>query len=52
MKQWLKKGRNPPGYDVDHIKPISIGGEDSVTNLRLQLRELHKIHHKFYRPWE
>jgi len=52
MKQWLSKGKVPPGYDVDHIKPLSIGGADAASNMRLQLRELHKTHHKFYRPWE
>jgi len=52
MKQWLSAGRVPPGYEVDHIKPLSVGGEDAVQNMRLQLEELHKIHHKFYRPWE
>jgi hypothetical protein len=52
MKQWLSKGKNPPGYDVDHILPLSVGGLDDAANMRLQLRELHKLHHRFYRPWE
>ena len=52
MKQWLDKGKGPPGYDVDHITPLSIGGADAASNMRLQLRELHKTHHIFYRPWE
>jgi hypothetical protein len=52
MKQWLSKGKNPPGYDVDHILPRSVGGLDEASNMRLQLRELHRMHHRFYRPWE
>jgi len=52
MKPWLEKGRVPPGYEVDHIKPLSIGGADDASNMRLQLKELHDLHHKFYRPWE
>lgn len=52
MKPWLEKGRVPPGYDVDHIKPLSIGGADTPANMRLQGADLHDIHHKFYRPWE
>jgi hypothetical protein len=52
MKPWLKQGKNPPGYDVDHILPLSVGGLDDAANMRLQLRELHKLHHRFYRPWE
>lgn len=52
MKQWLSQGRVPPGYEVDHINPLSVGGEDAVQNMRLQLEVLHKIHHKFYRLWE
>jgi len=38
MKPWLEKGRVPPGYEVDHIKPLSIGGADDASNMRLQLR--------------
>ena len=54
MKQWLRKGKVPPGYEVDHIKPVSIGGPDTPANMRLQLRSLHDQHHApgFYRPWE
>jgi RHS repeat-associated protein len=51
MKQWLKKGKNPPGYDVDHIKPISVGGKDLPKNMRLIDRAFHRMHHKRYRPW-
>lgn len=52
QKQWLRSGRNPPGYDVVHIKPLSIKGADDPANMRLILRSDHRIHHKFYRPWE
>lgn len=52
MRPWLEKGKVPPGYDVDHIKPLSIGGADASSIMRLQSRELHKLHHKCYRPWE
>ena len=52
MKQWLRQDKTPPGYDVDHILPLSAGGFDDAANMRLQLRELHRIHHRFYRPWE
>lgn len=52
MNQWLSKGKVPPGYQVDHIKPLSIGGADVPSNMRLQGIDLHKTHHQFYRPWE
>ena len=52
MKQWLQEGRRPPGYEVDHIKPLSVGGEDLPSNMRLQGADLHDIHHTYYRPWE
>lgn len=52
MNQWLKKGKVPPGYHVDHIKPISVGGPDLPSNMRLLTIDLHKTHHRFYRPWE
>jgi YD repeat-containing protein len=52
MKPWLVEGRVPPGYAVDHVKPLSVGGADTSANMRLQARELHDIHHRFYRPWE
>jgi hypothetical protein len=52
MKAWLKKGRVPPGYNVDHIKPLSILGPDIPANMRLQGIDLHLTHHKYYRPWE
>lgn len=54
MKPWLSEGRRPPGYQIDHIKPLSIGGPDTPANMRLQLKSLHDTHHSagFYRPWE
>ena len=52
MNNWLKKGKVPPGYDVDHIIPLSVGGPDVPSNMRLIDRGLHHIHHKHYRPWE
>jgi len=51
QKQWLSEGRVPPGYEVDHIKPLSIGGADTPVNMRLQGAELHDIHHTHYDPW-
>jgi len=51
MKQWLKRGEVPPGYNVDHIRPLSIGGVDNPSNMRLVLRSDHVIHHRYYRPW-
>jgi len=52
MNQWLKQGKVPPGYQVDHIKPLSIGGKDVPANMRLQGTDLHTTHHKYYRPWQ
>ena len=52
MKPWLEDGRVPPGYDVDHIEPLSVGGSDTPANMRLQGTDLHRTHHQYYRPWE
>jgi len=54
MKPWLREGRVPPGYEVDHIIPLSIGGPDTPANMRLQGVDIHTIHHSKgrYRPWE
>ncbi len=54
QKQWLSQGQSPPGYEVDHIKPLSIGGADTPANMRLQGADIHTIHHSKgrYRPWE
>lgn len=54
MNQWLSKGKVPPGYVVDHKVPLSIGGEDISSNMRLLDEAFHKLHHSkgFYRPWQ
>ena len=52
MNQWFEKGKVPPGYHVDHIKPLSVGGKDLPENMRLLDIDGHKTHHKFYRPWQ
>lgn len=54
MNQWLSEGKVPPGYAVDHKVPLSIGGEDSPSNMRLLDVAFHKVHHSkgFYRPWQ
>lgn len=54
MNQWLSKGKVPPGYAVDHKIPLSIGGEDIPSNMRLVDEAFHKLHHSkgFYRPWQ
>jgi RHS repeat-associated protein len=52
MNQWLQRGKVPPGYHVDHIKPLSIGGADAPANMRLLDIDMHTTHHQFYRPWE
>ena len=31
MNQWLSEGKVPPGYEVDHIVPLSVGGEDVTS---------------------
>ena len=51
MKPWLREGRVPPGYEVDHIRPLSIGGPDTPANMRLQGTDLHRLHHYHYDPW-
>jgi hypothetical protein len=51
MKQWLEEGRVPPGYEVDHIKPLSIGGPDTPANMRLQGTDLHRMWHRQYDAW-
>ena len=52
MNQWLQKGEVPPGHHVDHIKPVSIGGDDLPSSMRLLDIDFHKLHHKFHRPWQ
>lgn len=51
MKQWLSEQRVPPGYEIDHIRPLSIGGPDTPANMRLQGIDLHRRHHYHYHPW-
>ena len=51
MNQWLQKGKVPPGYHVDHIVPLSIGGKDTPLNMRLLDIDMHIRHHKHYSPW-
>ena len=51
MNQWLTKGKVPPGYNVEHIKPLSIGGEDAAANMRLNTISNHRLIHKYYHPW-
>ena len=44
-KQFLKsKGYNrvPPGYEVDHIVPLSKGGRDEPSNMQLIPKSVHK----------
>lgn len=52
MNNWLRKGKVPPGHNVDHVKPLSIGGADNPSNMRLITTADHIIHHRFYRPWK
>lgn len=52
MKPWLKDGRVPPGHEVDHTLPLSVGGPDDPSNMRLVGIDLHRLWHKKYRPWE
>ncbi|ADL53276.1 hypothetical protein Clocel_3603 [Clostridium cellulovorans 743B] len=54
MNQWLSEGKVPPGYEVGHKVPLSIGGEDIPSNMRLLDEAFHKLHHSkgFYRPWQ
>ena len=51
MKPWLQDGRVPPGYEVNHIKPLSIGGPDTPANMRLILGADHDLWHSIYHPW-
>jgi RHS repeat-associated protein len=51
MNQWLRKGEVPPGYNVDHKVPLSVGGTDTMDNMRFQRIDIHQTHHKFYAPW-
>jgi len=48
---WLRRGRVPPGYVVDHRIPLSTGGTDTPSNMRLILESDHLKHHAIYAPW-
>ena len=52
MKNWLIKDKVPPRYNVDHIKPLSVGGTDTSSNMRLVTIADHILHHRYYRPWK
>lgn len=44
-KEFLKKNgykKVPPGYQVDHIKPLSEGGSDTPDNMQLIPTTVHK----------
>lgn len=44
-KQFLKENgytKEPNGYQVDHIKPLSQGGSDTPNNMQLLTKEQHK----------
>jgi RHS repeat-associated protein len=51
MRQWLSRGRSPPGYVVHHNRPLSVGGPDTPANMTLRLQRDHIIHHRYHRPW-
>jgi len=51
MNNWLSRGKVPPGYNVDHILPLSTLGKDVPKNMRLLDVKTHRIHHRFYQPW-
>lgn len=54
MNQWLRQGKVPPVYHVDHKIPLSIGGTDLPSNMRLLDIDFHiNIHHYYYyKPWQ
>jgi hypothetical protein len=54
MNQWLRQGKVPPGFEVDHMKALSVGGLDDPSNMRLLDKAFHDLHHSpgHYRPWE
>ena len=51
MRGFIERGRVPPGYNVDHRVPLSVGGQDVGSNMRLILKADHVLHHFFYHPW-
>ncbi|WP_298140191.1 hypothetical protein [Flavobacterium sp.] len=50
MKQWLSRGKVPPGYHVDHQKALFDGGLDIPANMRLKDISIHINRHRYYRP--
>lgn len=50
MHPYLKKGKVPPGFEVDHVKALFDDGTDVIENMRLRPIDLHRTRHKFYRP--
>ncbi len=51
MNHWLRQGRSPPGHEVDHLIPRSVGGSSAPNNLRLRTTADHRNRHMFYHPW-
>lgn len=37
-----RQGRSYPGCEVDHIKPLMLGGKDHLSNLQLLCKPCHK----------
>ncbi|MEX0732665.1 MAG: hypothetical protein WED00_18155 [Aquisalimonadaceae bacterium] len=44
MKQWLRQGITPPGYLVDHLRPLSWGGPNEPLNMRLLDIDMYNLH--------
>ena len=43
----LLKGKPPKGFDIHHIRPLSGGGNNSISNLCLIEKSLHKFLNKY-----
>ena len=41
MRQWLKQGKSPPGYQVHHKEPVRVGGANTFDNLQLIDNSMH-----------
>jgi hypothetical protein len=50
MNQWLRRGKVPPGYNVDHLRALFGGGLDIPSNMRLKDISTHITRHRYYRP--
>jgi hypothetical protein len=48
MKQWLTKGRVPPGYQVHHKVPLFRGGADLPRNMKLIDIKMHRTFHRLF----